>query len=319
MGFNCLLYIFHFKMHPYYHDSFPRLRGGHVRLRYGSRLWWRRLAAPRRRGPSGLALWSYGVGSPLSLQHSVVRGWHLGISWDRDISRVVCVFFEFTQMGCENHWSRLHPSPSYVDVSAFLSFVAWFQWFFESQEMHTIATETGSPCVFGEIATGHVRTGYVGTQWKQYCRSCYYTTCIHSCFFRNLLQMPQIGISFLPPTKKLRAPIKTIGNKPFQKPRRGSDGFTSLRFLAQQAALLYLRLGQDLDSPVHGEGEAVEAVAIKNGAGEMSYQLIRRISHYLRGFIHPRWCRISSINSMKSMWNEYNTSKREETNKHVFF
>ena len=26
------------------------------------------------------------------------------------------------------------------------------------------------------------------------------------------------------------------------------------RFLSQQAALLYLRLGQDLDSPVHGQG-----------------------------------------------------------------
>ena len=28
------------------------------------------------------------------------------------------------------------------------------------------------------------------------------------------------------------------------------------------------------------------------------HQLIRRIHHYLQGFIHPRWCRISSINSM---------------------
>ena len=29
---------------------------------------------------------------------------------------------------------------------------------------------------------------------------------------------------------------------------------SKLRFLSQQAALLYLRLGQDLDAPVHGEG-----------------------------------------------------------------
>ena len=31
---------------------------------------------------------------------------------------------------------------------------------------------------------------------------------------------------------------------------------------------------------------------------EILHQLIRRIHHYLQGFIHPRWCRISSINSM---------------------
>ena len=30
--------------------------------------------------------------------------------------------------------------------------------------------------------------------------------------------------------------------------------------------------------------------------------LIRSLSHYLQGFIHPRWCRISSINSMKNRW-----------------
>ena len=31
---------------------------------------------------------------------------------------------------------------------------------------------------------------------------------------------------------------------------------------------------------------------------EILHQLIGSISHYLQGFIHPRWCRISSINSM---------------------
>ena len=30
---------------------------------------------------------------------------------------------------------------------------------------------------------------------------------------------------------------------------------------------------------------------------EILHQLIGRLSHYLQGFIHPRWCRISSINS----------------------
>ena len=31
---------------------------------------------------------------------------------------------------------------------------------------------------------------------------------------------------------------------------------------------------------------------------EILHQLICSLSHYLQGFIHPRWCRISSINSM---------------------
>ena len=30
---------------------------------------------------------------------------------------------------------------------------------------------------------------------------------------------------------------------------------------------------------------------------EILHQLIWRIHHYFQGFIHPRWCRISSINS----------------------
>ena len=32
---------------------------------------------------------------------------------------------------------------------------------------------------------------------------------------------------------------------------------------------------------------------------EILHQLIGSLSHYLQGFMHPRWCRISSINSMK--------------------
>ena len=31
---------------------------------------------------------------------------------------------------------------------------------------------------------------------------------------------------------------------------------------------------------------------------EILHQLIGSLSHYLPGFIHPRWCRISSINSI---------------------
>ena len=38
---------------------------------------------------------------------------------------------------------------------------------------------------------------------------------------------------------------------------------------------------------------------------EILHQLICSSSHYLQGFIHPRWCRISSINSSTNMWNHY--------------
>ena len=31
---------------------------------------------------------------------------------------------------------------------------------------------------------------------------------------------------------------------------------------------------------------------------EILHQLIGSLSHYLQGFTHPRWCRISAINSM---------------------
>ena len=31
---------------------------------------------------------------------------------------------------------------------------------------------------------------------------------------------------------------------------------------------------------------------------EILHQLIGSLTHYLQGFIHPRWCRISSINSI---------------------
>ena len=30
---------------------------------------------------------------------------------------------------------------------------------------------------------------------------------------------------------------------------------------------------------------------------EMMHELIGSLSHYLQGFMHPRWCRISSIDS----------------------
>ena len=35
---------------------------------------------------------------------------------------------------------------------------------------------------------------------------------------------------------------------------------------------------------------------------EILHQSIGSLSHYLQGFIHPRWCRISSINSLSFEW-----------------
>ena len=34
---------------------------------------------------------------------------------------------------------------------------------------------------------------------------------------------------------------------------------------------------------------------------EILHQLIGSLSHYLQGFIHPRWCRISAINSINAL------------------
>ena len=49
---------------------------------------------------------------------------------------------------------------------------------------------------------------------------------------------------------------------------------------------------------------------------EILHQLIGSLSHYLQGFIHPRWCRISAINSISlttnnlmSTWGLSNWSK----------
>ena len=33
---------------------------------------------------------------------------------------------------------------------------------------------------------------------------------------------------------------------------------------------------------------------------EIQHQFIGSLSHYLQGFIHPRWCKISAINSMEN-------------------
>ena len=39
---------------------------------------------------------------------------------------------------------------------------------------------------------------------------------------------------------------------------------------------------------------------------DILHQLIGSFSHYLQGFIHPRWCRISSINSMMPIFGHGN-------------
>ena len=38
---------------------------------------------------------------------------------------------------------------------------------------------------------------------------------------------------------------------------------------------------------------------------EILHQLIGTLFHYLQGYVHPRWCRISSINSSKHLYNIY--------------
>ena len=51
---------------------------------------------------------------------------------------------------------------------------------------------------------------------------------------------------------------------------------------------------------------------------ELLHQLISTLSHHLQGFIHPRWCRISSINSMvrstknENWWNMVIRKKKQQ-------
>ncbi len=47
------------------------------------------------------------------------------------------------------------------------------------------------------------------------------------------------------------------------------------------------------DRPNLEEAKCLEIVLME----EILHQLIGSLSHYLQGFIHPRWCRTSSINS----------------------
>ena len=254
MGFNCLLYIFHFKMHPYYHDSFPRLRGGHVRLRYGSRLWWRCLAAPRRCGPSGLALWSYGVGSPLSLQtFSCEVWWHLGTG----ICRVVLCFF------ISRRWDvkitgpgsiRVHPMWMFL-LSCLLSLGS--NGFLITRKAHLCHGSRLSLCIWWDcnwICSHRICWNSMETVLQILLLHHF----LYINVFRNLLQ---ICTSFYH-QPKAQGPLKNPLATTVPQHGEGRMVLLSLRFLAQQAALLYLRLGQDLDSPVHGEGGAVEAVAI---------------------------------------------------------
>ena len=43
---------------------------------------------------------------------------------------------------------------------------------------------------------------------------------------------------------------------------------------------------------------------------EILHQLIGSLSHYLQGFIHVRWCRISSTNSMIPIWYDFHSHSR---------
>ena len=48
---------------------------------------------------------------------------------------------------------------------------------------------------------------------------------------------------------------------------------------------------------------------------EILHQLIWRISNFLQGFIHPRWCRISSINSTLTVYDSTSYSKHDSVPK----
>ena len=46
---------------------------------------------------------------------------------------------------------------------------------------------------------------------------------------------------------------------------------------------------------------------------EILHQLIGSVSHYLKGFIHPRWCRISSIKSIPSKLEKDSDTSQENS------
>ena len=50
---------------------------------------------------------------------------------------------------------------------------------------------------------------------------------------------------------------------------------------------------------------------IKNHQSQILHQLIGSLSHYLQSFVHPRWCRISSINSISQFCLEISSGKKE--------
>ena len=50
---------------------------------------------------------------------------------------------------------------------------------------------------------------------------------------------------------------------------------------------------------------------------EILHQLIGSLSHYLHGLVHPRWCRISSINSSSLDWNRNLSITRKKWNDFV--
>jgi len=49
---------------------------------------------------------------------------------------------------------------------------------------------------------------------------------------------------------------------------------------------------------VQGTIQKEKATGVILLMAEILHQLIGRVSHYLQGFLNPRWCRISSINSI---------------------
>ena len=66
-----------------------------------------------------------------------------------------------------------------------------------------------------------------------------------------------------------------------------------------KALVAWKEVAMDVSPRVFGKKKGSENVkgTVILLMAEILHQLIASLSHYLQGFIHPRWCRISSINS----------------------
>ena len=107
-----------------------------------------------------------------------------------------------------------------------------------------------------------------------------------------LLQIKRANI--LLPTTSLRGAHPTPPTRPKTPRWRGTSGGPVVTFVAETPA------GWVFQGPGGAADLWFQAVMLL--MEEILHQLIGSLSHYLQGFIHPRWCRISSINSIFLVW-----------------